>query len=348
MSLIRKITIGLILTVMLAGGILTACQEKPTETKPIETKNVVFGDWGVGPTCLAPFYVALEDGFFAREGLEVEHVRYPGMKEVYEALSLGRVDFSPVPTHLVNLLEEGFNIKVTLAIHPGCMQGIADVNQPIYEVKDLKGKTIGIPGFGTCPHAFTSWELMKAGLDPDKDVEFKAYAPPDLLAALKSGKIDAMLVLDPIGQLAINEGAGRLIFSTTYPEHGYSDVYCCLLSLNADLVESEPGTAAAITRAIVEAGKSITGRESEVAQMMIDKQYSVGDPEVHSFLLQQYDFANPSVQGIEDTLRYYGALYQYVGIIRPETDMDTLIANSVRRVIAEVGDSRVPPPPTLP
>ena len=78
MSLIRKVTTGLVLAVMLAGGILTACQKAP-----VETKNVVFGDWGVGPTCLAPFYVALEDGFFAREGLEVEHVRYSGMKEVY-------------------------------------------------------------------------------------------------------------------------------------------------------------------------------------------------------------------------------------------------------------------------
>lgn len=339
----KKLAIGLISLLILGNGLLTACQKETSSST-----KVIFGDWGVGPTCLAPFYVALEEGFFAEEGLEVEHVRYPGMKEVYEALSLGRVDFAPVPTHLVNLLEEGFNIKGTLAIHPGCMQGIARIDQPIYETKDLKGKRVGIPGFGGCPHAFTMWELMKAGLDPDKDVEFKAYAPPDLLAALKSGEIDAMLVLDPIGQLAINEGVGRLIFSTTYPEHGYSDVYCCILTINSDLVARDQETAAAITRAIANATKSITGREDEVAQMMVDRKYSAGDPEVHSYLLKYYDFSNPSIQGIEDTLRYYGILYQQVGIIESATDIEALAKDNTVRLIPEMGNSQVPPPPTLP
>lgn len=344
MNLVRKVTIGLVLVVLVSSGILSACRAAPASTQ-----KVIFGDWGVGPTCLAPFYVALEEGFFEQEGLDVEHVRYSGMTEVYEALSLGRVDFSAVPTHLVNLLEEGFNIKATLAIHPGCMQGIADINQPIYEVKDLKGKRVGVPGFGTCPHAFTMWELMKAGLDPEEDVEFKAYSPPDLLAALKGGEIDAMLVLDPIGQLAINQEVGRLIFSTTYPEHGYDKVYCCILTLNADLVANEPEIAAKITLAVANAAKSITGREDEVAQMMVEKQYTIGEPEVHAYLLKQYDYSKPSVQGVKDTLRFYGTIYQYVGIIRPTTDIDALAEDSFVPVIPEVGDSlQVPPPPPLP
>ena len=343
MGLRSKVATSLILLVLLSGGILAACQK----TAPNEPKKVVFGDWGVGPTCLAPFYVALEEDFFAREGLEVEHVRYPGMKEVFEALSLGKVDFSPVPTHLVNLLEEGFNITGTLAIHPGCMQGIADINQPIYEVKDLKGKRVGLDGLGHCPHAFTLWELGKAGLTPE-DVEFKVYAPGDLIGALKKGEVDFILPLDPIGQLALNQGLGRLIFSTTYPEHGYSDVYCCVLSINNDFIAEDQETAASVTRAIAEAAKSIPGRDYAVAHIMVDKQYTIGNPDVHGSLLREYNYGSVSVAGVEDSLRYYGTIYQQAGIVRGNTDIEELIKKGSRQLIPEVGNSTVPPPPVLP
>lgn len=342
MKRIHLATVGLVMATLLFVPLLSACGEDTTEGK-----KVVFGDWGVGPTCLAPFYVALEEGYLAKEGLSVEHRRYPGMKEVYEALSLGEVTFAPVPTHLVNLLEEGFNMKATLAMHPGCMQGIADIRQEIFVVGDLKGKRVGVPGFGGCPHAFTMWELEKAGLDPEKDVEFKAYPPSELLMALKEGKIDAMLVLDPIGQLALNQGIGRLIFSTTYPEHGYSDVPCCILTMNADFIEGDRDAAAAIINGMVAAQRSITGREDEVARMMVDKGYSSGEPATHALLLKSYDYTNPSVQAAKDTLRYYGALYQQVGIIDPATDLDSLAERGFVQLVPEMGVSKVPPPPTL-
>ncbi|MFH1647766.1 MAG: ABC transporter substrate-binding protein [Chloroflexota bacterium] len=349
MSFRNKILTGLVLLAILGGGILAGCSQsqKGGTAAPVPAKKVVFGDWGVGPTCLAPFYTAIEDGYFAQEGLEVEHVRYPGMKEVYEAVSLGKADFSAVPTHLVNLLEEGFNLKSTLAIHPGCMQGIADINQPIYSVKDLKGKRIGLDALGHCPHAFTLWELTKAGLEPD-DVQFKVYPPGDLPLALKKGEVDFILPLDPVGQLALNQGIGRLVFSTTYPEHGYSDVYCCTLVINGDLTEKDKGTAAAITRAVANAAKSIPGREDQVAQMMIDRKYSIGSPDVHGFLLKQYRYDTVSVAGVKDTLRYYGTMYKHAGIVREDTDVEKLIDKSFRQLIDEVGKSTVPPPPRLP
>lgn len=346
-KIITLISVSLVLAVSL-GGVLTGCQGNPTSgADSPEVKKVVFGDWGIGPTCLAPFYAALEEGYFEREGLQVEHQRFPGMKEVYEALSLGKVDFAPVPTHLINLLEENFNISGTLAIHPGCMQGIADISQPIDSVADLKGKRIGIDGFGHCPHAFAIWELAKAGLTPD-DVEFKVYAPGDLVGALKAGEVDFILPLDPVGQLALEQGLGKLIFSTTYEEHGYSDVYCCVLSINNDLIERDGETAAAITRAVAEAAKSIPGREDEIARMMIEKGYSIGNPDIHSYLLAQYQYDNPSVAGVADSLRYYGTIYKYAGIIREDTDIEELVKKGFKELIPEVGQSRVPPPPARP
>lgn len=76
MNLVGKVTIGLVLVALVSSGILSACR-----AAPVSTQKVGFGDWGVGPTCLAPFYVALEEGFFEQKGLDVEYVRYPGMKE---------------------------------------------------------------------------------------------------------------------------------------------------------------------------------------------------------------------------------------------------------------------------
>ncbi len=234
-----------------------------------------------------------------------------------------------------------------LMTKPACFSYMTAADANIRKWSDLKGKRVGVPGFGGCPHAFTMWELAKAGLDPEKDVEFKAYPPSELLMALKEGKIDAMLVLDPIGQLALNQGIGRLIFSTTYPEHGYSDVPCCILTMNADFIEGDRDTAAAIVNGMVAAQRSITGREDEVARMMVDKGYSSGEPATHALLLKSYDFTNPSIAAAKDTLRYYGALYQQVGIIDPATDLDSLADRGFVHLVPEMGVSKVPPPPTL-
>ncbi|MFQ6122972.1 MAG: hypothetical protein ACE5LA_07970, partial [Dehalococcoidales bacterium] len=92
----------------------------------------------------------------------------------------------------------------------------------------------------------------------------------------------------------------------------------------------------------------ITDHEVEVAQMMVEKNYTVGDPKVHAYLLKQYDYSNPSVQGVKDVLRFYGAIYQYVGIIESTTDIDALVEKHFVQLIPEVGKSSVPPPPRRP
>src|SRR2546423_5379140 len=120
----------------------------------------------VGLTCDADLFVAYEKGFFKEEGLDVEMKQYK-WDVLQQALSLGQVDATH---HLVMFLlkpiEQGVDIKMTGAVHRGCLRVQASVKSGIATAAELKGKKIGIPGFGTPPHIFAMRALVAAGTTP--------------------------------------------------------------------------------------------------------------------------------------------------------------------------------------
>src|ERR1044072_2365646 len=83
------------------------------------------------------------------------------------------------------------------------------LNQPLYRlvvrpeirtVADLKGKRLGVTGFGTVTDTMTRLLVGKLGLDPDKDVSYVQVGDvPVLLAAFSSGNkiIDGAIMQPP-------------------------------------------------------------------------------------------------------------------------------------------------------
>ena len=162
----------------------------------------------LGLTCEAPIFAALEQGYYAEEGLDVELVKtdWDGLRE---GLGIGNFDANhTLIMYLLKPIESGTDVKITGGIHTGCLRLQVGADSNIKSVKELKGKKIGVPThIGSPPFLFSSRVLAAAGLDPrpdGTDVEWLPF-PPDVLGqAVKDGRVDAVCTSDPIGTIPRN------------------------------------------------------------------------------------------------------------------------------------------------
>lgn len=86
-------------------------------------------------------------------------------------------------------------------------------NSPIKKVSDLKGKTVGVNVYGSGVHGQMSMILKKNGLDPAKDVQLVETGFPGSEAALRGGRVDAAVFVQPFAARAEAKGGIRPLFS---------------------------------------------------------------------------------------------------------------------------------------
>ena len=157
-----------------------------------QTQKVRVGLGYLPDVQFAPFYAGVVEGLYARRGLEVEF-QHGFSSELYPLLAQGRLDFVVADAEDVMALRaQGTPLKYVLALYqsvPNALFSRAEKN--ITSVRDLKGKTIGIPGlFGT---SYTSLQAMlrAAGLrESDVKIEQIGFTQAE---AIVSGRVDVAM-----------------------------------------------------------------------------------------------------------------------------------------------------------
>ena len=222
--------------------------------------------------------IAKEKGLFAKHGMpDVDVAKQASWGAVRDNLVLGSesngIDGAHILTPMPYLISTG---KVTQNNVPTPMYLMARLNldaQAISvanEYKDLKvtsdssplkavfakkkaeGKDVKIamtfPG-GTHDLWIRYW-LAAGGIDPDKDVSTIVVPPPQMVANMKVGNMDAFCVGEPWNEQLVNQGIGFTACSTgevwsKHPEKA--------LGLRAAWVDKYPKAAKALLMAVMEA-----------------------------------------------------------------------------------------------
>ncbi|GAJ27524.1 ABC-type nitrate/sulfonate/bicarbonate transport systems [Liquorilactobacillus sucicola DSM 21376 = JCM 15457] len=193
-----KIT-GSILGILAISVSLAACSNKKSaeasKTYKYGTVTLPVKD---GSICNAANYIAYEKGFFKKNGIRAKLVANPRTISDLEAgFASGKYDAQNGDFQYLPAIQNGAAIKAAGGIHQGCIKLLVPKNSSIKSVKDLKGKTIGIPAQGSTPQYVTSIALQHAGIDPKKDVTWKVYSTDTLAEAAKKKQIDAVGTVDP-------------------------------------------------------------------------------------------------------------------------------------------------------
>lgn len=199
------------------------------------------------------FVVAKDQGFFAKEGLDVELVPFMNSADGINALLSHKLYAGAFGTSapLVHYAK-GANIKVIGGITSGGSTFIAspEIAAQVRSVADFKGKRIATVRMSTVD-AVLRGALKDAGLDWKKDVQiFELKSAPAVVEAIKAGHADIGGTWSPHDLRAVNEGL-KILF---YSDDIYAKHVCCRLIVN-DQTNSE--TNVKLLRALLQAEKFV-------------------------------------------------------------------------------------------
>jgi NitT/TauT family transport system substrate-binding protein len=280
----------------------------------------------IGITCEAPIFMAVEQGFFKEEGLEVELVKCEWSK-YKDVLALGGYDITHhLIMYFLKPIEQGLDVKISAGIHTGCLRVQAPVNGKVHSVADLKGKTIGVPGMGTPPFIFAHRVLGAHGIDARKDVSWKVYPISELELALERGEVDAIADSEPIGTLLLAKGKVKNIADQA-KDMPYKDEYCCAVIVNGKFLAQNPKTVAAATRAMLKGAKFVETNPATAAKLSVEKGYLGSMPELNTTAISNLRYI-PSVSGAENAVRSAAAEMKKAGMLTPDTDVAALANNA--------------------
>jgi NitT/TauT family transport system substrate-binding protein len=235
---------------------------------------------------LAPLYVAKDEGYFEKEGIDAQIVEIEAGTDSVAALVSGNAQIADVGfDDLIELKEEGeeglvmnHNIlnRVTLTLVMNKQKAAElDVTRdtPLKErYAALKGLRLGITSPGAPTDKYTRYYLRQAGLNPEKDAEIIPLGGgSSLLGALESGQIDAYQLSPPTPYVAEKEGFGTvLIDGPSGDVKEFSDYLYTAFAANKDWVDENPEAAAGFSRALKKAATKIDEDPEAAAKQIVD------------------------------------------------------------------------------
>ena len=162
---------------------------------------------GIGLSQL-PAFVAQEKGFYKQERLEVLIVMMDGIAT--RAMIGGDIDFNLASASGVSAILNGAPVKGVMGMTTRGTQSFV-VKPEINSAADLKGKIVGVSGFGGSTHHGALLVLEHLGVDT-KDVSILNVGNSSLrLAALRFKKIDATILDTAFVRKAEELGFKRLV-----------------------------------------------------------------------------------------------------------------------------------------
>jgi NitT/TauT family transport system substrate-binding protein len=254
---------------------------------------------------------------------DLEPVKFSSWAEQSEALKAGAIHGAFTLTPIgITLRQKGVPLKTVVAGHRNGSVITVKNGPAISKIDDLKGKTIAIPSRFSTHNILLRKILTEKGIDPDKDVRLIDMAPPEMVNALSTGRIDAFIVAEPFGAQAQNQNQGKvLIFSKDI----WKNHICCLLNLREDVIAQSPDAVEELVAGIVKTGHYIEKNPVEAAR--ISKKYLGQKPEVIEFVLTSpkgrvtYNNLAITKKDLQDTQNYMVAF----GITKEKIDLNTYL-----------------------
>src|SRR6266540_1632019 len=137
-------------------------------------------------------WVAKDEGLFAKYGLDVEPVFLRGGQLAIQALAAGDPPLMSIG-QVVQANLSGLNLVLIAGVesfYDSTIFGRAGTTR----LEQLKGKRLGISGYGAATHFAAIIVAQHLNLDPDKDIILVPGGPDaERVAAMSAGKIDAAI-----------------------------------------------------------------------------------------------------------------------------------------------------------
>lgn len=204
-----KKTITLIITLIFTLYPLTACKKDDNVLKINEVTDSFF---------YAPFYVAIEKGFFKEEGLEIELTNGGGSDVSMTALLSKNADIilaGPETAVYVNRQQrkDAPKIFAQLTKRDGCFL-VSKNPEPNFTWQDLENKEIIIGRKGGLPAMTFQYLVKNLGLTEGVNVNLRTDIQFNLMApTFETSSSDYVTLFEPVATEFVKQGKGYIVAS---------------------------------------------------------------------------------------------------------------------------------------
>ena len=261
-----KKILAFILAVLMMVPALCACgkADKKTVVRLNEVTHSVF---------YAPQYVALSQGFFAEEGLQVELINGGGADKVMTAVVSGQSDIGLAgPEASIYVYNQGkadhTQIIAQLTKRDGSF--LVGRSDGTFSWENLRGKTIIGGRKGGVPEMTLEYVLRQHGLTPGVDVTVDTSVQFNMMAgAFTGGQGDYVTLFEPTATQV--EAAGQGYVLTSIGQESGEIPYTAYFA-NVSWLRENADTAQRFVNAIAKAQKWVQEHtDRQVAQAIIDQ-----------------------------------------------------------------------------
>jgi NitT/TauT family transport system substrate-binding protein len=182
---------------LLTALVAAACSPAGIPAPPPETTSrrlqPLAIDVAVRDAPYAFYFIGIERGYYAEEGLAIDLVSSGGSTSVAAVLS-GEMPFTTASSASLSAILKGGPLKIILTNMDRPAYELWSSQPEIRTLADLEGKSVGIISRGDTMEVSTRLAMLQAGLDPDT-VAFTALgAGTARLAAVQSGAVQAAVL----------------------------------------------------------------------------------------------------------------------------------------------------------
>ncbi len=238
----------------------------------------------------APQYVAIENGYFEKEGIDLELVTGYGADKTMAAVISGdaQIGFMGAEASVYAYLEGANDPVVNFA--QGTQRAgnflVAREEMPDFQWSDLKGKNILGGRKGGMPEMVFEYILKQNGLDPatdmsiDQSIDFGSTA-----AAFSGGQGDFTIEFEPSATALEQEGVGYVVASCGV-DSGY--VPYTSYSAKTSYIEKHPDIIQKFTNALQKGLDYVNSHSPEEIAKVIKPQFEENDLETVTAIVKRY------------------------------------------------------------
>ncbi len=295
-------------------------------TLPVQAQTptkIVFGFTAVND--FASVFVAKEEGYFSKRGLDVEPKFIPLNPSIPAAIQSDSLQMGgPTPSVYLQALDGGLDHVV---VGGGGMTSksltgvgfVARAGSGIRTAQDCVGRKIGVPGLGAYLHvSFRAW-LKLNKVDPAK-VNFVEVSFPQHSDLLRAGSIDGVVTGDPFMARILASGTGYVAsYYTTFQPDGMPTI---LYTARRDWVAKNGPAVKAFQESIIEAANFIKKPANDAAVRAHIGKFIKLPPEI----LASMQLSPPSPVIVEKQLTYWVDMMNDQKMLKASPNVPSLIA----------------------
>ncbi|MEE3951772.1 ABC transporter substrate-binding protein [Peribacillus frigoritolerans] len=260
---------------------------------------------------VAPLYVAIEQGYFEKEGIEAEIVSGGGGAQVIASVLSGEAQFAVSgPRSMFTPLDKGEDLLAIQSLNSALTYQITLSKQYLKKknvskdssfedrVASLNGATIGTNLVGDSGDVYTRYLMQMHGVDHNNLKTVKLAGDGSKIGGMQEGIVDGGIASPPMGLHAESKDVGEIVINTS-EELMYGNMVWEAVFAKKEYLEENHETSLKVVRAIGQGMEFTRNNPREAAESIVS--YFDGI---------DVDILEESIIGLKNTFKGYGEMNQ--------------------------------------